>query len=50
MHTLQQEITPEMVAAVQHEYEVQDQERKLSHAGHHGLHLPHRRSHVEHGE
>ena len=50
VHTLQQEITPEILATVQHEYEIQDQERKLSHAGHNRLHLPHRRSHVDHGQ
>lgn len=31
VHTLQADITPEMVAHVQHEYETQDRERKASH-------------------
>lgn len=39
VHTLQEEITPEMVAHVQSEYEAIDRERKASHHGgvfHHG--------------
>lgn len=36
-HTLSTAITPELLAAVQHEYEVKDQERRLSHAHHGGL-------------
>lgn len=33
-HTLASNITPEMVAAVQHEYDLKDQERRLSHVPH----------------
>jgi len=32
---LQQEITPEMVAAVQHDYQIQKEEKKKSHVAHH---------------
>ena len=35
-HTLSSAITPELVAAVQHEYELKDQERRVSHS-HHGI-------------
>lgn len=49
VHTLQQEITPEMVAAIQHEYEVKDRERKQSHAGH-GIYFPRKHGHAEHRE
>ena len=51
VHTLQQEITPEMVAAVQHDYEIKNEERKHSHAQHHGgmLHgRKHSHTNVEH--
>ena len=35
VHTLQQVITPEMVAAVQHEFEIEDKVRKASHCHNH---------------
>jgi len=49
VHTLQQEITPEMVVAIQHEYEVKDREMKQSNARH-GIHFPRKHNHAEHAE
>jgi len=54
VHTLQEEITPEMVAAVQNEYETEDrvikESRALAHQHHHGIHLPghHHQNHPDH--
>lgn len=44
VHTLDQEITPEMLAAVQTEYEEKDRERRLSQ---HGRLSMHRHSHAQ---
>jgi hypothetical protein len=49
-HTLSTAITPELVAAVQHEYEVKDQERRLSHVHHGVFHHEKRPSAVENTE
>ena len=50
VHTLQEEITPEMVAYAQHEYEAADRERKTAHQGHGVFHHGHKHEteHVEH--
>lgn len=54
VHTLQEGITPEMVAALQNEYETEDrvikESRALAHQRHHGIHLPghHQQSHPSH--
>jgi len=45
VHTLAANITPEMVAAIQHKYEIKDQERRLFHGPHHGRHLRHDHEH-----
>jgi hypothetical protein len=42
VHTLREELTPEMVAAQQKEYQTEDQARKASRTGEHGMHFPRR--------